>query len=281
MGSFLPSILSGITALLGSLNGETKPPNIGLNKAGQWLEGHMPNVIGAVGSILGQVKSEGYIRKMNRYNEPVNQLERLRKAGLPMAAYSHVGAGNQSAIPQQGIGQAGDYLSKFLDTDQTKANTASTLELLRGISADSDMKAYDRNVYLSDFVGDDNRRTTLREEQIQTGIALQKAQVALQRHSGTIASIDAEAKEQLRRDGKLNAETYARIELLGKQMGLIGQHTEMMKSQQQALENDNRAMQEIIKRMDKNGMSLGESLLLMFLQKGKAAAGGSGFNIGL
>lgn len=81
------------------------------------------SLIGAGSDILGAEINAGqsrrFIREMNEYNKPLNQLARLREAGLPFAAFAGNAAGNQSLIPQtsgQGYANAGNRLSNFFTT---------------------------------------------------------------------------------------------------------------------------------------------------------------------
>lgn len=90
--------------------------------------------IGAVANIIGGAISRGQALKDDRrnyqrylenreYNEPANQLKRIREAGLPSAAYFTGGASSQSAPPSggayetdNGIAAAGESIGKYMST---------------------------------------------------------------------------------------------------------------------------------------------------------------------
>lgn len=67
-----------------------------------------------IGGMIERGQSRRAIERQNEYNTPVNQLARLREAGLPFAAFSDTAAGNQSQ-PQEtrdsGLGEIGQYAS--------------------------------------------------------------------------------------------------------------------------------------------------------------------------
>lgn len=65
------------------------------------------------------------IERQNEYNSPVNQLARLREAGLPFAAFSDTAAGNQS----QAEPQTDNRLDRIGEIIQTAA-TQKQMELL-------------------------------------------------------------------------------------------------------------------------------------------------------
>lgn len=103
------------------------------NPTGNWL----PGAISAGGSFLGglfnRLFSAGDIRRMNEYNSPSAQLARLRKAGLPFAAFMNNQAGQQSALPQStdlGLnaagGHLGGYIQRKIDLQQLEILKAET-----------------------------------------------------------------------------------------------------------------------------------------------------------
>ena len=101
---------------------------------------------GLVGSLLGQSSQERMIDKMNEYNDPKNQIRRLRNAGINPAFMLNQGteslSGNQTS-PAQGVefDLASPALQAQAIQSQTELNEASA-EKLRSETQlnDSDLK---------------------------------------------------------------------------------------------------------------------------------------------
>lgn len=75
-----------------------------------------PEIIMAGGQLIGGLfnrgGSRGAINRQNEYNSPLEQVKRLREAGLPMAAMTGAGAGNQS----QAQTETGSGISEGINT---------------------------------------------------------------------------------------------------------------------------------------------------------------------
>ena len=75
-----------------------------------WLLPLLKSVLPAVGAIGSSIASVNAQERMNRYNDPRRQLQRLNAAGLPFAAFEAGQAGQQSQLPDfGGIAQAGKF----------------------------------------------------------------------------------------------------------------------------------------------------------------------------
>jgi len=233
----------------------------------------LPNLIPGFGAIAGGVLSGINVRAQNRYNDPSRALARIRRAGLPMAAFSEQAAGNQSAVPEETLSKASEHLGSFLETTRQRKEIDTLTEALRGIKADSDLKEEDARIGLEQWYDKDEFQfVTNRKQAFKRDQRLKDGQIFLQSKQAEVTDLNRQALQELKDNGQLTAETRGKIALLGQQAGLIS-------AQKNQIQNANKALNDIIRRMEKNGMSLGESLLLMFLQKGSGGASAGGFNI--
>ena len=64
-----------------------------------WLLPLLKSVLPAVGAIGSSIASVNAQERMNRYNDPRRQLQRLNAAGLPFAAFEAGQVGQQSQLP--------------------------------------------------------------------------------------------------------------------------------------------------------------------------------------
>lgn len=84
-----------------------------------------PVVGGLAGGAIERGQSRRAIERQNEYNKPINQLARLREAGLPFAAMTDAISGNQSQPQETGPSGLGQ-IEKFNTTRQMQ----KTMELL-------------------------------------------------------------------------------------------------------------------------------------------------------
>jgi len=248
------------------------------------LRNILPGVLGAGGHIMQSLIGGMNVRAMNRYNDPSQQVERVRRAGLPMAALTPHTSGNQSAIPENQLGAAGTELGKYVSTEKTRKEISNLMEILRGLKADTDVKVFDRNVWLKEILDTDNVTetgiTTAREQQIMFQINSMRAQQELNKHQTTVTRLNGEALQELKDKGMLSQETQSKIALLGKQMGLIESQEKLTAANAAATAAQTAGFNNLVERMMKNGLSLGEAIVLTFLSKGSASASNQGINIG-
>lgn len=127
-----------------------------------WLMALLP---GLGGGFLNALLQQGQINRMNAFNDPRAQMQRLMRAGLPAAAFGTAGAGQQSQIPD--ISGIGDSISNYFQSDQQMKQGKIMLEMLRKAIADADVSEFDRDVRrdeskgaLSPFVDSDYYSTS-------------------------------------------------------------------------------------------------------------------------
>ena len=230
------------------LLGEVNTPKLGF-----FLDKIHPSILGALGSIVGQFVSQGYIKKMNRYNSPEAGAERMRKAGLPLAEMNEQTAGNQSNIPSEGFTGAGEHLSKYAQNNESLMAFERANQMLRGDTADADLKVFDRNAYLSPYVDDNNKLTTLREQFIRAEVKSKKAHAFLTENNGKIASLQFQAQKELAARGLLTAETRARIHQLLMSAKVAGSSINLMKAQQTEIDSAHKGIENLINRFEADG----------------------------
>lgn len=141
-----------------------------------------PAIIAAIISAgAGAVSKTAGIAQQNAYNHPAKQLARLRKAGLPYAAYGEggaAGAGNQSGLfDGKEFDNAAGYLSQVLTNQKDQ-------EAINMVKLEQDMQRMKNRVYgsevnwLLDMKGPDgitpNQITNLKAMQ-GTNLANQKS----------------------------------------------------------------------------------------------------------
>lgn len=99
-----------------------------------WFILMMPQLIAGLGKL---VASRVALNKQNRYNSPIEQMRRIREAGLPFAAFEAGQAGSQSQLPDlSGFDQIGGAIG----TGITQSNQIKMFEeLLRRAGADADV----------------------------------------------------------------------------------------------------------------------------------------------
>jgi len=225
--------------------------------------GLVPSLLGVGGALLGQVASRLFVKAQNRYNHPVQAMKRLKQAGLPLAAFNADNAGNQTSLPSEGFTQAGEHLSKFYEHRNERVAIARGLEDLRTASAGADVAEEDARIKLGKG---ENDQSLLADKQ-NTELAIQKATLKMSQNQGEIAAIDLAAKQELEKDGKLNAETYQRIAKMVKEMELIEQQRAFIKTQDDIMNAEKAAVNKIVDTMSKDGLSFMEAVLVYLMQR--------------
>lgn len=115
--------------------------------------------ISAAGSIGGAALSRGGSRRaidrQNEYNEPINQLQRIREAGLPYAAFAQGQAGNQSqaqAYTESGIGEGiKGGIDTFIQTTQQKKAIEAIDAQIEATNAQRDKTNAEKDTILYDL----------------------------------------------------------------------------------------------------------------------------------
>lgn len=179
--------------------------------------------LSAGGSIWNREQSKGDIARQNEYNSPVNQLARVREAGLPMAYLTGGGqGGNQSALPQTSgkdiTGNIGSYVTTQMQLKQLEILKAE-VELKRNESR----KFQAETEYLLSGKGEDRAGTNLtRQLGAQVGMAEAQTRGAnLSNQITAVAAGNANTKTQLE-----NSKAIAEIANLIQQRWLTQKHIE-------------------------------------------------------
>jgi len=204
-------------------------------------------------------------RAMNRYNSPKKQLSRLRAAGLPFAAFTAGQAGNQSTLPDvSGIGAAGDTLSKYFGSrnDQVDYRVKKNLADI----SDEDTKALFDNSYGPAEAPTNPIRIKRQLEAIQNLYDMDNSS-----NRRLMEEMDKEFRLGNYNDGTMKKRYDAETEkiLLGNRLGeQLFKNTEILTA----------ARNELIGRMQKDGLSFMEALLITVLSSvsGSMNADGSG-----
>lgn len=79
----------------------------------------LPAIIKGAGGLAAYIASRAAIRRQNRYNLPENQVARLRRAGVPLAASKYFENTQQGLEDTSGLQFGAEGLSGYIDTQQT------------------------------------------------------------------------------------------------------------------------------------------------------------------
>lgn len=235
----------------------------------------LPQLIGAFTSAAVQ---QGQVNRMNRYNDPRSQLQRLNAAGLPFAAFSQGQAGNQSTLPDMsGIGESiASYATSRLQQEQLKLLKEQT----RKASAEADITETNRDVLR------DEAEFSLFGGIVEDGILRSNAYLSkrldfqmkqnaafMQKYEKDIREIDALFKSDQYESGRMKKVAEQELD------ALINKN-DLMKQVWNTNDKQNAARNEIIGRMQKNGLNLAEAMFLVIMQSLGATAKLGGSSIG-
>lgn len=117
-----------------------------------------PLTIAILSTLGSRAISQGDIGRQNAYNHPINQVRRVRDAGLPMAFLSGGQAGNQSALPESIGKELPGNISAFITTQMQQKQMKLVEEEIRLKRAEADKFGAERDWYLS---GGGNGNTNL------------------------------------------------------------------------------------------------------------------------
>jgi len=97
----------------------------------------------------------------NKYNSPLSQVRRIRKAGLPAAAIGNNIANTQSEpLGDLGVGQIGAVLQQFISTQKTQEEIEALKAQVRNLNLEGD-RAAEENRFLLSGEGESIRSTNL------------------------------------------------------------------------------------------------------------------------
>lgn len=170
------------------------------------------------------------IERQNEYNKPINQLARLREAGLPFAAFSDTAAGNQSQ-PQEstspGIGEgiqayaSNLMLKKQIELIEAQIRTEKARGEREWVNAFRDTikrdLEHDMFQYDSAITSDDLNPIGQVSNQVRKEVRTrnyQETQRKLEMHREEIARIESMVKDTLHKDGTLVGTARKQLEEL-------------------------------------------------------------------
>lgn len=239
----------------------------------QFLLPLLPYLIPAMAGLGSAAMSAGAVNRMNRYNDPRAQLQRLNAAGLPFAAFAQGQAGSQSSLPDtsgvaEGINQgAANFMmnrmqKKQIELIDEQIKTQKALERktwsdalfshsqARVASAEADEK-------LSEY-GSINEKPSNLAFLMGKEREIKELEVFTKKYDNEIKRIDSLFKSEAYQSGKLTKQLDAEID------GLLLRND---LARQQFKDNQTRtvARNEIIDRMKKNGLSVGEALVIQIM----------------
>lgn len=119
----------------------------------------LPAIAGVAGAFIQRGQSRADIRRQNQYNSPINQVNRIRQAGLPMAAMGNNISNQQSALPQTndaGLSNIGNYATTQHTLMQVKALEQEIRS--KKVQADKDEAIL---TWLQELRGEDRQNTNL------------------------------------------------------------------------------------------------------------------------
>lgn len=238
-----------------------------------WLLAMIP---GLVGGFAKMKFSQDAVNRMNRYNDPRAQMQRMLSAGLPVSAMGSLSAGEQSQLPD--VGGIGDNISNYFQSFLQMKQQEMLQGQIKGQGISNEMQGY-----LADIMGEEaaagleaggfdtfgNARSNAfmskaaEYEMKQVGLKVQKNQER-------ISSVEADLKERLAESGYFDKEAKAKLDSLLVELDIKGLQENNMKAQTIARDT-------ILKRMSRNGISLGEAILLQVMN---SLSGGVSFGGG-
>lgn len=226
------------------------------------------------GGIVNAATSQGQINRMNRYNDPRAQLQRLNAAGLPFAAFSQGQAGSQSNLPDmsgigEGIKNTGIlYLQNQMQKKQiemlneqietAKATTRKTWAEARtahAVARETDERV---NENLSEFgfprITPPSNLAWLMEQDRE----VKSLDTDMKKYDRDMKEIDSLFKSDQYKSGRMVKLVQAEIDNLLAKLDITKQ-----------LYNNNEkatiARNELIARMEKGGLSFGEALIIQVM----------------
>lgn len=240
-----------------------------------WLLLMIPHLIAGAGKLIGSASA---IRAQNRYNSPFQQVQRLKAAGLPFAAFSAGQAGNQSQLPDfSGFDNIGNAVNSGIN----QSNQIDMFrELLRKAGFDADIRENEAALSAEDFLEMGMSGRVINGEYITNQRFMKRMEIEMKemdwwykRYEGRIKEIDAKIKEDLAASGKLSEGAEAEIDRLLLSNKLL---------RQQLKSNDDRAAAQakIVETMSKGGLSFWEALMLQVLGGLSGGISGGGMNLG-
>lgn len=232
-----------------------------------WLMALLP---GLGGGFLNALLQQAQINRMNAYNDPRAQMQRLMRAGLPAAAFGTQGAGQQSQIPD--VSGIGNSISNYFQSDQQMKQSKIMIEMLRKAIADADVSEFGRDVareeskgILSPFTDSDFYRTEGKSfaevGKVQQFYMANNA-MKLQAVEGRIKDLQLELQKSLGtgKDSIAYRTAVAQLDSLLLDLNFKGLNFENERLRTEARRT-------ILQKFESGGMNLFEAILISLLNK--------------
>lgn len=185
-----------------------------------WLVAAIPSLIATAGAMIGRGQSRGDIARQNAYNDPSNQVARLRRAGLPMAAMEGGHAGTQSTLPETSGDKIGSSIGSFISNQTQLLQMQLLKEEIRLKGSEADRNEAERDWLLSGR-GEDISGTNLTST-LKTKLGIEQAQ--MRGHNLTNIITQAAADNARTRTRLDNTKIIEEITNLVVSRGLTGEH---------------------------------------------------------
>lgn len=233
-----------------------------------WLMAMLP---GLGGGFLSAVLQQGQVNRMNAYNDPRAQIQRLMRAGLPAAAMGTGMAGMQSQLPDlSGLGNA---ITNVFESDQQRTRGQIMLEELRRAAAEADSAGYNRDQlreetkgglspYVDSDLYDTKGKSFLEVGKVQQ-FYIQNNAMKIQAEDGRIKMLDRKFKELMNKGDKESLaykQAEAQLDMLLLDLDFKGLNLENER-------NRTAAKRTIMNRLQQGGLNLFEALLLLAADK--------------
>lgn len=258
-----------------------------------WFLTALPSMVQALGMGAQHFSNRNAINRQNRYNSPMEQVARMREAGLPLAALDGTAqAGNQSQAPQspdlgEGGRELGNNIRQFVMNSQQRMQNKLMEEqigLLKAqkqkewaLALDAQVNSQRNNALWQDQLRTDIPDNTklyphtqggqninmmqdvVRDRQIrQAELSAREASVWVNRNEALLKGLEYDIRNDMYKSGLVKAETIARIRQMMANAGL---------SEQQIRQNG--LMDILINKMMEDGISAGDAMKWILLNQFK------------
>lgn len=243
-----------------------------------WFILMMPQLIAGLSKLLA---SRVALNKQNRYNSPIEQMRRIREAGLPFAAFEAGQAGSQSQLPDL---SGFDTIGSAVGTGITQGNQMKLFfELLRkaGFDADirgneADISTAERDALMNNFVdyGAGNKVPIAGAKKLAEFEITKFGQWSAG-HKEAMDAIDRKIKEERFDSGRL-------VEILDEEFDRLVNTNKAMRQAWQGNEDKDAAFKTIVEIMKGSDGKLGfmEALLIQIMKSLSGGVSGGGVNLG-
>lgn len=239
----------------------------------------LPGLIKGLGHLGGYFLSKMEVRNQNKYNEPINQVRRLREAGLPIAAAEAINNKQESLPDTSGIGRAGDRLGDYYKVDKSFKETGY-LDSLIGIAGqdlarkvmENEITAREKEYLLNEGIVIDGEIWNNFDFRKQMEVNAMKLNNDLKGREYDILGIEKLIKE---------ATSDEEIAIAEKKLGTMIKNLEMLDETLQNTQDFTEARNVVMKHMRDGGLSFMEAILILGMQAATGGISAGGVKIGV